>query len=78
MRLNDLLDPAAIMDKSIAENMYAGSLLVVSMYGHHHEPIWDAIASRCDTVDEQVVENDDRVHWKIRVLRPKAETQAGT
>ena len=64
-------DPVAILDKSIAENMHAGSLLIISMYGDHHEPIWDAIASRCDTVDEQAVENGAKVRWKIRALRPK-------
>jgi 2-polyprenyl-3-methyl-5-hydroxy-6-metoxy-1,4-benzoquinol methylase len=70
-------DPVAILDKSIADNMHAGSLLIISMYGDHHEAIWEAIASRCDTVDEQVVENSRRVRWKIRALRPKAETRAG-
>jgi 2-polyprenyl-3-methyl-5-hydroxy-6-metoxy-1,4-benzoquinol methylase len=66
-------DPLAMVDKSIAENMHAGSLLIVSMYGDHHEPIWHAIASRCDTVDEQVVENSGGVRWKIRALRPKVD-----
>jgi 2-polyprenyl-3-methyl-5-hydroxy-6-metoxy-1,4-benzoquinol methylase len=70
-------DPVAILDKSIADNMHAGSLLIISMYGDHHEAIWDAIASRCDTVDEQVVENSRGVRWKIRALRPKAETRTG-
>lgn len=69
-------DPVAIVEKSIAENMHAGSLLIVSMYGEHHEPIWNALAKRCDTIDEQVVENSDKVRWKIQALRPKAETQA--
>jgi trans-aconitate methyltransferase len=64
-------DPVAILDKSIAENMHAGSLLIVSMYGEHHEAIWDAVAARCNFVDEQVVENS-RVRWKVRVLRPWA------
>jgi 2-polyprenyl-3-methyl-5-hydroxy-6-metoxy-1,4-benzoquinol methylase len=69
-------DPLAIVDKSIAENMHAGSLLIISMYGEHHEPIWDAIRTRCDTVDERVVENGAGVRWSIRALRPKAETRA--
>lgn len=69
-------DPLAIVDKSIAENMHAGSLLIVSMYGDHHEPIWNALAKHCDTIDEQVVENSDKVRWKIQALRPKAETRA--
>jgi trans-aconitate methyltransferase len=65
-------DPVAILDKSIAENMHGSSLLIVSMYGDHHEPIWEALASRSDTVDEQVVESRGGVRWKIRALRPKA------
>jgi 2-polyprenyl-3-methyl-5-hydroxy-6-metoxy-1,4-benzoquinol methylase len=65
-------DPMALLDKSIAENMHAGSLLIVSMYGEHHEAIWDAIAARCNLVDEQVIENS-RVRWKVRVLRPDVE-----
>jgi trans-aconitate methyltransferase len=65
-------DPVAILDKSIAENMHAGSLLIVSMYGEHHEAIWDAIAARCNIVDEQLVENN-RVRWKVRVLRPEVQ-----
>jgi 2-polyprenyl-3-methyl-5-hydroxy-6-metoxy-1,4-benzoquinol methylase len=68
--------PVAVLDKSIAENMHAGSLLIVSMYGDHHEAIWDAVASRCDTVDERVVENSSGVRWKIRALRPRAQTAA--
>jgi 2-polyprenyl-3-methyl-5-hydroxy-6-metoxy-1,4-benzoquinol methylase len=64
-------DPVAMVDKSITENMHADSLLIVSMYGDHHEPIWDAIATRCDTVDEQAVENARGVCWKIQVLRPR-------
>jgi 2-polyprenyl-3-methyl-5-hydroxy-6-metoxy-1,4-benzoquinol methylase len=65
-------DPVAVVDKSIAANMHAGSLLIVSMYGGHHEPIWDALASRCDCVDEQEVENAGGVRWKIQALRPTA------
>jgi trans-aconitate methyltransferase len=65
-------DPLAMVDKCIADNMHAGSLLIVSMYGDHHEALWAALASTCDTVDERVVENDDGVRWKIRALRPKA------
>jgi trans-aconitate methyltransferase len=64
-------DPLAILEKSIAENMHAGSLLIVSMYGEHHAPIWDAIAARCDTLDERVVKNS-RAMWKVRALRPLA------
>jgi trans-aconitate methyltransferase len=64
-------DPMAILDKSIGQNMHAGSLLIVSMYGDHHESIWGAVAARGDCVDEQVVENDAGVRWKIRVLRPR-------
>jgi hypothetical protein len=56
--------------------MHAGSLLIISMYGDHHEALWDAIAARCNTADEQVVENSRGVRWKIRALRPKAETPA--
>jgi 2-polyprenyl-3-methyl-5-hydroxy-6-metoxy-1,4-benzoquinol methylase len=63
-------DPVAIVDKSIAENMHPRSLLIISMYGGHHEPIWNAVATRCDTVDEQVVENSGGVRWTIRALRP--------
>jgi 2-polyprenyl-6-hydroxyphenyl methylase/3-demethylubiquinone-9 3-methyltransferase len=70
-------DPARILDKCIRENMRADTLLIISMYGAHHDAIWSALESRCDTVDEQVIENDRGVHWKIRVLRPKAEAQAG-
>ena len=65
--------PLAIIDKCIAENTHAGSLLLISMYGDHHEAIWDALGARCDTLAEDVVENARRnVRWKIRVLRPRA------
>jgi 2-polyprenyl-3-methyl-5-hydroxy-6-metoxy-1,4-benzoquinol methylase len=68
-------DPLAIVDKCIAENCHAGSLLIVSMYsdrGDDHEQIWQALASRCDTMDEEVAENRQRgVVWHIRALRPK-------
>jgi SAM-dependent methyltransferase len=69
-------DPLAILDKSIAQNMAAGSQLIISMYGDHHGPIWDAVASRCDTVDEQAVENSGGVRWKIRMLRPRSLSRA--
>jgi 2-polyprenyl-3-methyl-5-hydroxy-6-metoxy-1,4-benzoquinol methylase len=65
-------DPRAIVDKCIADNMHAGSLLFVSMYGEHHGPIWDTLASRCDTVDERVVDNGRGVRWRIRVLLPRS------
>jgi 2-polyprenyl-3-methyl-5-hydroxy-6-metoxy-1,4-benzoquinol methylase len=64
-------DPLAVLDKSIAENMHADSRLIVSMYGEHHEPIWDAIATRCDTIRGQVVRNSGGVRWKICLLRPR-------
>jgi hypothetical protein len=60
-----------MLDKSIAENMHADSRLIVSMYGEHHGPIWDAIATRCETVHEEVVSNSNGVRWKIRLLRPR-------
>jgi hypothetical protein len=42
------------------------------MYGDHHEDIWDAVASCCDLVEQDLVENRQRgVRWKIRALRPK-------
>lgn len=70
-------DPLAIMDKCIAENCHAGSLLIVSMYsdgGDHHDQIWQALASRCDTMDEEVAENRQRgLVWHIRALRPKIQ-----
>jgi 2-polyprenyl-3-methyl-5-hydroxy-6-metoxy-1,4-benzoquinol methylase len=62
-------DPLAIVDKSIVDNMHARSLLIISMYGDHHEALWDAIAARCSTVDERLVENSRGVRWKIRALR---------
>jgi trans-aconitate methyltransferase len=64
-------EPGVVIDKSVDQNMHAGSLLIVSMYGDHHEPIWDALARRCDTVDERLVENRGGVRWKIRLLRPR-------
>jgi SAM-dependent methyltransferase len=67
-------NPLAVVDRCIADNMHANSLLIVSMYGGHHEALWDALASRCDTVDQRLVENDGGVRWKIRALRPKAQT----
>jgi len=71
-------NPLAIIDKCIAENTHAGSLLLISMYGDHHEAIWDALDARCDTVAEEVVENTGRdVRWKIRVLRPRAQSLLG-
>lgn len=69
-------DPVAVVDKCIIQNMHAGSLLIVSMYGDHHEPIWDALAARCATVEERVVENSRGVHWKIRALLPHFPSSA--
>jgi 2-polyprenyl-3-methyl-5-hydroxy-6-metoxy-1,4-benzoquinol methylase len=67
-------DPLAIIDKCIAENTHPGSLLFISMYGDHHEAIWDAVSTRCHTLAEEVVQNTARnVRWKIRVLRPGAQ-----
>jgi 2-polyprenyl-3-methyl-5-hydroxy-6-metoxy-1,4-benzoquinol methylase len=66
-------DPLAMVDKCIAANMHAGSLLIVSMYGDHHAALWDALDLICATVDERVVENELGVRWKIRALRPKDE-----
>jgi hypothetical protein len=63
-------DALAVLDKSIAGNMHARSRLIVSMYGEHHGPVWDAIASRCDTVEKKSVSNSGGVRWKIRLLRP--------
>lgn len=64
-------DPLAMLDKSIGENMHAGSRLIVSMYGRHHEPIWDALSARCDSVDRRVVSNSGGVRWKICLLNPR-------
>jgi 2-polyprenyl-3-methyl-5-hydroxy-6-metoxy-1,4-benzoquinol methylase len=67
-------DPLAMVHKCIADNMHAGSLLIVSMYGDHHQALWDALASSCDTLDERLVENESGVRWKIRALLPRVET----
>ncbi|HEX9172364.1 MAG TPA: hypothetical protein VF861_06860 [Telluria sp.] len=69
-------DPVAVLKKSIAQNMHAGSLLIVSRYGEHHEPIWDALAAHCNTLEQEVVANSRGVRWKIRVLRPVAPASA--
>lgn len=65
-------DPLAILQKCLAHNAAPGALLIISMYGDHHEDIWDAVASCCDLVEQDLVENRQRgVRWKIRALRPK-------
>jgi 2-polyprenyl-3-methyl-5-hydroxy-6-metoxy-1,4-benzoquinol methylase len=65
-------DPLAILEKCLAENAAPGALLIISMYGEHHEDIWTAVTARCDVVDEQLVENRERgVLWKVRALRRK-------
>lgn len=63
-------DPVRILQKSLQENLQDGGLLIVSIYGDHHEALWQAIAACCATVDEQIVENDRQVRWKIRALKP--------
>lgn len=66
-------DPMAIVDKCIAENAAPEALLTVSMYGSHHEDIWAALAGRCETEGEEIVENRQRgVRWTIRALRPRS------
>lgn len=63
-------DPLAIVDKCVTENMAPHALLIVSMYGEHHEDIWHALDRRLATVDEEIVDNPQRgVRWKIRALR---------
>ena len=63
-------DPVGILKKSVTENLEDGGPVIVSMYGPHHEPLWQAIAARCATVDEAIVENSKQVLWKIRALKP--------
>lgn len=66
-------DPLAIVDKCAAENMTANALLIVSMYGEHHEDIWQALLARFSVVDEDIVDNPQRgVRWKIRALRRRS------
>jgi 2-polyprenyl-3-methyl-5-hydroxy-6-metoxy-1,4-benzoquinol methylase len=64
-------DPPAMVNKAIAENMHPHSLLIVSMYGGHHDSLWDALAARCAIVDDQTVENRAAVCWTIRAFVAK-------
>jgi 2-polyprenyl-3-methyl-5-hydroxy-6-metoxy-1,4-benzoquinol methylase len=66
-------DPLAIIDKCVAQNLAQNGLLIVSMYGEHHEDIWQALLARCALVAEEIVDNPQRgVRWKVRALRPHA------
>lgn len=67
-------DPLAIVDKCAAENMAAIALLIVSMYGEHHEDIWQALLARFTIVDEDIVDNPQRgARWKVRALRQRPD-----
>lgn len=69
-------DPLGIVEKCITENAAPGALLIVSMYGEHHEDIWAALAARCALVDEEIVDNPQRgVRWKVRALQARAEQE---
>lgn len=63
-------DPLSILQKSVAHNLDGSGLIIVSMYGEHHEALWEAIASGFHPADERIVENSRLLRWTIRVLRP--------
>jgi SAM-dependent methyltransferase len=66
-------DPMGIVDKCLAGNAGPDALLIVSMYGSHHEDIWTALSGRCATEGEEIVENRQRgVRWTIRALRQRS------
>jgi SAM-dependent methyltransferase len=63
-------NPMAILNKSVRENMDRDSLFIISMYGDHHEGIWNNVAMHYTVLDEMEVENERQVRWKIQALRP--------
>jgi trans-aconitate methyltransferase len=69
-------DPLGILQKGLLNNLEDGGLVIVSMYGDHHEAVWEAVAACCATVDERVVQNSKQVRWKIRVLNPLMRNDA--
>lgn len=69
-------DPVGILQKGLLDNIQDDGLIIVSMYGDHHEPLWDAVAARCVTIEERIVQNSKQVRWKIRALKPLAKDDA--
>jgi SAM-dependent methyltransferase len=62
--------PLAILEKCVRENMEQDALFLISMYGDHHDGIWNDIAARYRVMDEMTVENARQVRWKIRAILP--------
>lgn len=62
-------DPVAILKKSIASNLKAGGCVMVSMYGEHHEDLWQAAMKLIPVLDEKLVQNEQQVRWTVRIFR---------
>lgn len=65
-------NPLTILDRCARENMEHHAVLIISMYGDHHDSIWDGIARHHAVLDETEVKNARQVRWKIKVIRPHA------
>jgi len=65
-------NPLTILDRCARDNMEHNAVLIISMYGDHHDDIWHGIARHHAVLDEAEVENARQVRWKIKVLRPHA------
>ena len=63
-------EPLAILNKSLRQNLASGGLLIVSMYGEHHAPLWQAIAGGAALMDERVLENSQQQRWTVRAFKP--------
>lgn len=66
-------NPLAILNRCMRENMEHDAMFIISMYGDHHDGIWNGIARQHTVMDETEVENARQVRWKIKVIRPQAD-----
>jgi 2-polyprenyl-3-methyl-5-hydroxy-6-metoxy-1,4-benzoquinol methylase len=62
-------DPAAALDKCVANNMHACSVLIVAMSGCGNDALWESLQRRCRVVDEREVTGEDGRAWTIRVYK---------
>ena len=62
-------DPAAILDKCIARNMHACSVLIVALPAGRHQAVWQLLDGRTRFVDEQAVRDADGSTWTVRAMK---------
>lgn len=62
-------DPAAVLDKCVARNMHACSVLIVAMTAGRQDAAWELLAQRYRVVDEQRISEADGSVWVLRTLR---------